>query len=66
MRKIEIELTLGIGYQGATHEDSTFFDVEDNATDKEIQDIAEDIWLDWSNNYIDGGPRVVSDTKIEE
>lgn len=66
MRKIEIDLILSIGFHGAEHRDTLTFEVEDDATDKEIEEMAQEYWLDWSSNYIDGGPRIVSITEIEE
>ena len=51
------KVTLGIGYAGANHEDEIEIDDDDYAsceTDKQRQDLLDEYWRDWSNNYIDG------------
>jgi len=46
-------MTLGIGYSNANRED--VIEVADDTTEEEL----EEIWQEWSNNYIDGGPEII-------
>jgi len=60
---ITYKLTLNIGYAGEEHEEE--FTVEDmggyndkswnELSENEQEEILNETWKDWSNNYIDGG-----------
>jgi hypothetical protein len=60
------KFTLGIGYARAEHEEEMTID-DMGYTDEEWNNLTEDQredellenWKDWSNNYIDGGWRIV-------
>ena len=64
-RIIKGELTLSIGLANAERTDDFEFEVDDNATDEEINDSIEEYWRDWIWNFIDGGWDIKSDEKIE-
>ena len=64
-RVIKGELTLSIGLANAERTDDFEFEVDDNATDEEINDSIEEYWRDWIWNFIDGGWDITSDEKIE-
>ena len=60
MKKIRV--TLSIGFAGAKHEDIIEIDDEEwdaCNTDDEREDLINDYWRDWSNNYIDGGAELI-------
>ena len=65
MRKIKGTLNLSIGLSSAERTDDFEFEVEDNTTDEEINDIIQEYWRDWIWNFIDGGWEIESDEKIE-
>lgn len=46
---MKVTFTLGIGFVGARHNET--FEFDDDTTDEEL----EEYWLDWTQNYIDGG-----------
>lgn len=50
---MKIKMTLGIGYPNANQEE--IIEVADDASEEEI----EEIWQEWSNNYIDGGFEII-------
>ena len=53
----QIKVTLSIGFSGATHEDVLdISDVEWDAceTSDQRDDLMQEYWSDWSNNFIDG------------
>ena len=55
---MKIKVTLSIGYPTAKHED--ILDIDDTEwseceTEEERDDLLNEYWQDWSNNYIDGG-----------
>ena len=64
-RIIKGELSLSIGLANAERTDDFEFEVDDNATDEEINDTIEEYWRDWIWNFIDGGWDIKSDEKIE-
>jgi len=64
-RVIKGILTLSIGFPSAERTDDFEFEVDDNATDEEINDTIEEYWRDWIWNFIDGGWEIESDKKIE-
>ena len=64
-RVIKGILTLSIGLANAERTDDFEFEVDDNATDEEINDTIEEYWRDWIWNFIDGGWNITSDEKIE-
>ncbi len=57
----QLKVTLGIGFIGATHED--IIDIPDEYLDEltkdEVNEVINDYWKDWSNNYIDGGAELI-------
>ena len=64
-RIIKGNLSLSIGISNAKRTDDFEFEVDDNATDEEINDTIEEYWRDWIWNFIDGGWDIKSDEKIE-
>lgn len=64
-RIIKGNLSLSIGLANAEQIDDFEFEVDDNATDEEINDTIEEYWRDWIWNFIDGGWDIKSDEKIE-
>ena len=64
-RVIKGILTLGIGLANAERTDNFEFEIDDNATDEEINDTIEEYWRDWIWNFIDGGWGIKSDEKVE-
>jgi hypothetical protein len=63
-RIIKGTLNLNIGYSNANQIGDFEFEVEDNTTDKEINDIIQEYWRDWIWNFIDGGWEIESDNNI--
>jgi len=58
----KLKVTLGIGFAGANRED--ILDINEDEwgeckTDDEREDLINEYWADWSNNYIDGGTEIV-------
>ena len=64
-RIIKGNLSLSIGLANAERIDDFEFEVDDNATDEEINDTIEEYWRDWIWNFIDGWWDIKSDEKIE-
>lgn len=64
-RIIKGTLNLSIGLANAERTDDFEFEVDDNATNEEINDTIEEYWRDWIWNFIDGGWEIESDEKIE-
>ena len=64
-RIIKGTLNLSIGLANTERTDNFEFEVDDNATDEEINDTIEEYWRDWIWNFIDGGWEIESDEKIE-
>ena len=64
-RIIKGNLSLSIGLANAERTDDFEFEVDDNATDEEINDTIEEYWRDWIWNFIGGGWDIKSDEKIE-
>lgn len=53
----KLKVYLGIGYPTATHEDVIEIDDQELAdceTDEEREELCQQYWKDWSNNYIEG------------
>ncbi|MFN6588794.1 hypothetical protein ACK3XG_06165 [Bacillus sp. TD10] len=48
----KVRFTLGIGYVGATHDET--FTLYDPKVEKDVEQFLEEQWREWSNNYIDG------------
>lgn len=55
MRKITFKVSLGIGFSGAVHEDILEVEVENDASEQDIEQAKEEITTEWSYNYIDCG-----------
>ena len=64
-RIIKGTLNLSIGLANAERTDNFEFEVDDNATDEEINDTIEEYWRDWICNFIYGDWEIISDEKIE-
>jgi hypothetical protein len=64
-RIIKGNLSLSIGLANSERIDDFEFEVDDNATDEEINDTIQEYWRDWIWNFIDGGWKIESDEKIE-
>lgn len=65
-RIIKGTLSVGTRYVGSTVKDNFEIEVDDNATEDEINDEIEQLWIDFSNNEIDGGWNIESDEIINE
>ena len=65
-RIIKGTLSVGTRYVGSTVKDNFEITVDDNATEDEINDEIEQLWIDFSNNEIDGGWNIESDEIINE
>ena len=58
----KIRVTLGIGFANASQKDVLDIDeAEWDAceTDEDREELMNEYWKDWSNNYIDGGCELV-------
>lgn len=57
----KLKLTLGIGLSGATREEIIEIPAEEleGLTEDERNEVLDDYWRDWSNNYIDGGVEIL-------
>jgi hypothetical protein len=55
MKEIKIKVHLSIGYVNANHDGVLTVEVDDDATDDEIQEAADLICEDWANNFIEYG-----------
>lgn len=64
-RIIKGTLSLSIGLANAKRTDDFEFEVEDNATEQEIEDTIQEYWRDWIWNFIEGGWDITSDEKIK-
>lgn len=64
-RLIKGILNLSIGLANAERTDDFEFEVDNNATEQEINDTIKEYWRDWIWNFIDGGWDITSDQKIE-
>jgi len=56
------KVTLGIGFAGANQEDVIEIDDDDYTsceTEAQKEDLLNEYWRDWSNNYIDGGIQII-------
>lgn len=65
-RIIKGTLSVGTKYIGSTIKDNFEIEVDDNATEDEINEEIEQLWIDFSNNEIDGGWNIESDEIINE
>ena len=59
-------LSIGTRYVGSTVKDNFEIEVDDNATEDEINDEIEQLWIDFRSNEIDGGWNIESDEIINE
>ena len=64
-RLIKGILNLSIRLANVERTDDFEFEVDNNATEQEINDTIEEYWRDWIWNFIDGGWDITSDQKIE-
>lgn len=58
----KLNVSLSIGFVGGTHKD--VIDIDDNEieeckTEEELDELLGQYWLDWANNYIEGGFEIV-------
>ena len=65
-RIIKGTLSVGTKYVGSTVKDNFEIEVDDNATEDEINEEIEQLWIDFSNNEIDDGWDIESDEIINE
>lgn len=63
-RIIKGTLKLSLGHPGAEQFGDFKFEVDDNTTDREINDIIQEYWRDWIWDFIDGGWEIESDEII--
>lgn len=67
MRTITIEMTVSTKYVGSEVTSEFSFEVEDDATPQEIEEMANDITREWMHENINWGFEIKSDqTEIEE
>ena len=62
----QLRVTLGIGVHNANQEDIIEVDdheIEQCETDAERDDLFEDYWKSWMENYLDGGYELIKSTK---
>lgn len=52
---IKIKMSLGVGYAGCDREDEHEFQIDDNATDEQIEKEAEEIANEWAHQFLDIG-----------
>jgi hypothetical protein len=60
---MELAVTLSIGFPTAKHEDVLDVDDQDYAdceTDRQREDLLQEYWQEWANNYIDGGYEIIT------
>jgi hypothetical protein len=50
---IKFTVSLSIGYPGATRKDELGLEVEDGASEEEIEKEKEEMAMEWANNFID-------------
>ncbi len=58
----QIKVSLGIGFANATQKDIINIDETEWSeceTDEQRDELINDYWRDWSNNYIDGGAELI-------
>lgn len=53
--KVKYKFSVGTHYVRSTVNEEVEVDVEDDATEEEIEDAAEQAWIDWMNQKINGG-----------
>ena len=56
---MKVKMVLSIGYSNAKREDILDF------PDDTSMNALETAWQDWANNYIDGGPTIISEVPGE-
>ena len=61
MKQIKVQFNLNIGYSRAEHKEIVEFEFEDNTTEEDIEIELGEYWLEWSNNFIDGGWNIVEE-----
>jgi hypothetical protein len=61
MRKIEFEMSVSTRYVGSEVTDTFSIEVDDNATEEEIEKEMEDVTRDWMHEQIDWGWKIISD-----
>jgi hypothetical protein len=52
---IKIKVNLNIGFTSATRKDVIDVEIDDNATEEEIEEAKEEAAKDWAYNFIDIG-----------
>jgi hypothetical protein len=60
----KLKVSLGIGYPTATREDVIEIDETEWSeceTDDQREDLINDYWKDWSDNYIDGCAEIIEE-----
>lgn len=55
MKKLQVKVHLSIGYANAGHDDILELEVDDDATQEDIDKQVDEMVNDWANNYIDLG-----------
>lgn len=65
----KIKVSLDIGFAGANREETLEISDEewnDCGTSQEQEELMEDYWKEWSNNYIDGGVELIDEPHIRQ
>ena len=60
----KMRVTLGIGFANADQEDVIDIDEDEWSeckTDDQREELMNDYWRDWSNNYIDGSTEIIEE-----
>ncbi|RPE05527.1 hypothetical protein EGT74_24395 [Chitinophaga lutea] len=66
MKTIQVDVSLSVGIAGANRKGHVYIEVDEDATQEEIEFQAEEAAKDWANNFLDIGYEIVDDqqTKI--
>lgn len=59
--KITFEFYVSTRYVGSKVSDKVEIEFEDDATEKQIEALVEECWIDWRNEQCDGGWERVAD-----
>lgn len=62
MKTIKVECSLSIGYANAHRKDEIEIEVEDDATEKQIEQQIDSAVTEWANNFIDVGWGIIKTT----
>jgi hypothetical protein len=58
----QMKVTLGIGFANAKQEEIIYIDDDEWSeceTNEQRENLMNEYWQDWANNYIDGGTEII-------